>query len=109
MYLDGLEDAYEPGRLMGSFAEETAKSYQFTRQAMDEFAIGSLTRAKAASQNRAPSPAGIVPFRSGDPQGLHPHRHRRAARQGRPGQDPDPETGLCQGWGDHRGQLKLDQ
>jgi acetyl-CoA C-acetyltransferase len=36
MYLDGLEDAYEPGRLMGSFAEETAKQYQFTREAMDE-------------------------------------------------------------------------
>ncbi|HET6969911.1 MAG TPA: acetyl-CoA C-acyltransferase [Phenylobacterium sp.] len=48
MYLDGLEDAYEPGRLMGSFAEETAKSYQFTREAMDEYAIGSLAKAKAA-------------------------------------------------------------
>jgi acetyl-CoA C-acetyltransferase len=48
MYLDGLEDAYEPGRLMGSFAEETARQYQFTRQAMDEFAISSLQRAKAA-------------------------------------------------------------
>src|SRR3546814_19118211 len=36
MYLDGLEDAYEPGRLMGSFAEETAKQYQFTREAQDE-------------------------------------------------------------------------
>ena len=53
MYLDGLEDAYEPGRLMGSFAEETAKSYQFTRQDMDAFAISSLTRAKAASETGA--------------------------------------------------------
>jgi acetyl-CoA C-acetyltransferase len=53
MYLDGLEDAYEPGRLMGSFAEETARQYQFTRQAMDEFAIGSLTRAKAATESGA--------------------------------------------------------
>ena len=35
MYLDGLEDAYEPGRLMGSFAEETARAYQFTRDDMD--------------------------------------------------------------------------
>ncbi|HKP77961.1 MAG TPA: acetyl-CoA C-acyltransferase [Phenylobacterium sp.] len=49
MYLDGLEDAYEPGRLMGSFAEETAKAYQFTREAQDEYAIGSLTKAKAAT------------------------------------------------------------
>ncbi|THD81340.1 MAG: acetyl-CoA C-acyltransferase [Phenylobacterium sp.] len=53
MYLDGLEDAYEPGRLMGSFAEETAKHYQFTRQAMDDYAIGSLTRAKAATASGA--------------------------------------------------------
>jgi acetyl-CoA C-acetyltransferase len=53
MYLDGLEDAYEPGRLMGSFAEETAKHYQFTREAMDEYAIGSLARAKAAVESGA--------------------------------------------------------
>ena len=53
MYLDGLEDAYEPGRLMGSFAEETAKQYQFTREAMDEFAIRSLTIAKAATASGA--------------------------------------------------------
>ena len=53
MYLDGLEDAYEPGRLMGSFAEETARAYQFTREAMDEYAIGSLARAKAAVESGA--------------------------------------------------------
>jgi len=53
MYLDGLEDAYEPGRLMGSFAEETAKSYQFTREAQDEYAIGSLTKARAATETGA--------------------------------------------------------
>ncbi len=53
MYLDGLEDAYEPGRLMGSFAEETARQYQFTREAQDEYAIGSLTRAREATLNGA--------------------------------------------------------
>jgi acetyl-CoA C-acetyltransferase len=53
MYLDGLEDAYEPGRLMGSFAEETAQEYQFTRQAQDEFAIQSLQRAQKAQQSGA--------------------------------------------------------
>lgn len=53
MYLDGLEDAYEPGRLMGSFAEETAKAYQFTREAMDAYAIGSLERARAAIESGA--------------------------------------------------------
>ena len=53
MYLDGLEDAYEPGRLMGSFAEETAQEYQFTRAAQDEFAIQSLRRAQKAQQSGA--------------------------------------------------------
>ena len=48
MYLDGLEDAYDPGRLMGSFAEESAREYQFTREAQDAFAIASLGRAQAA-------------------------------------------------------------
>jgi len=51
MYLDGLEDAYEPGRLMGSFAEESAAAYQFTRDAMDAYAIESLSRARRAVEN----------------------------------------------------------
>ena len=53
MYLDGLEDAYEPGRLMGSFAEESAADYQFTRGEQDAFAIASLERAKAAQTSGA--------------------------------------------------------
>ncbi|RYD55493.1 MAG: acetyl-CoA C-acyltransferase [Sphingomonadales bacterium] len=53
MYLDGLEDAYEPGRLMGSFAEETAQQYQFTREAQDAFAIASLERAQKAQKSGA--------------------------------------------------------
>jgi acetyl-CoA C-acetyltransferase len=53
MYLDGLEDAYEPGRLMGAFAEDTAREYQFTRKAQDEFAVGSLTNAKQAVESGA--------------------------------------------------------
>jgi acetyl-CoA C-acetyltransferase len=48
MMLDGLEDAYEPGKAMGVFAEETAREYQFTREAQDAFAIESLRRANAA-------------------------------------------------------------
>ena len=48
MFLDGLEDAYEQGRLMGSFAEESARDYQFTREAQDDYAIASLTRAQKA-------------------------------------------------------------
>jgi acetyl-CoA C-acetyltransferase len=48
MFLDGLEDAYEPGRAMGSFAEEAATEYQLTRAAQDDYALQSLSRAKAA-------------------------------------------------------------
>ena len=51
MFLDGLEDAYEKGRLMGTFAEECAGSYDFTREAQDKFAIESLTRAKRANED----------------------------------------------------------
>ncbi|MEN9933249.1 MAG: hypothetical protein RIS17_1822 [Pseudomonadota bacterium] len=61
MYLDGLEDAYDPGRLMGSFAEESARDYQFTRAAQDEFAIASLSRAQAAIAGGAFA-AEIVPI-----------------------------------------------
>jgi len=48
MFFDGLEDAYQKGRLMGTFAEECAESYGFTRAAQDEFAIRSTTRAQQA-------------------------------------------------------------
>ena len=48
MFLDGLEDAYDKGRLMGTFAEDCAESYQFTREAQDAFAIASLERAQRA-------------------------------------------------------------
>ncbi len=51
MFLDGLEDAYEKGRLMGSFAEDCAGQYAFSRAAQDEFAIASTTRAQDAIQN----------------------------------------------------------
>jgi acetyl-CoA C-acetyltransferase len=53
MYLDGLEDAYEPGKLMGAFAEDAARNYQFGREAMDAYAIESLRRAKAAAEGGA--------------------------------------------------------
>ena len=51
MFIDGLEDAYQKGTLMGSFAEDTAQAYQFTREAQDAFAIESLTRAKRAIED----------------------------------------------------------
>ncbi|MGJ0396011.1 MAG: acetyl-CoA C-acyltransferase [Methylocystis sp.] len=51
MFLDGLEDAYEKGRLMGSFAEDCATQYQFTREMQDEYAATSLMRAQRAAAN----------------------------------------------------------
>ncbi len=51
MFMDGLEDAYDEGRLMGTFAEDTAEHYQFTREAQDNYAIESLTRAKKAVED----------------------------------------------------------
>ena len=51
MFLDGLEDAYDKGRLMGTFAEDTAEHYQFTREAQDDFAIRSLKRAQRATED----------------------------------------------------------
>jgi len=51
MFLDGLEDAYDKGRLMGTFAEDCAQSFAFTREAQDEFALSSLSRALAANRD----------------------------------------------------------
>jgi acetyl-CoA C-acetyltransferase len=51
MFLDGLEDAYDRGKLMGTFAEDTAAKYQFSREAQDRYAITSLKRAQDAINN----------------------------------------------------------
>ena len=53
MFLDGLEDAYDTGRLMGSFAEDCADRYGFSREAQDNFALSSLSRVRAAQQSGA--------------------------------------------------------
>jgi acetyl-CoA C-acetyltransferase len=53
MMLDGLEDAYDAGRAMGTFAEDTAREYQFTREVQDDYAIESLSRALAAQKSGA--------------------------------------------------------
>jgi acetyl-CoA C-acetyltransferase len=69
MFFDGLEDAYQKGRLMGTFAEECAEKYGFTRAAQDEFAIGSTTRAQKAIQDGSFAweiAAVTVPGRKGD-------------------------------------------
>ncbi|MBS7699618.1 MULTISPECIES: acetyl-CoA C-acyltransferase [unclassified Chelatococcus] len=69
MFLDGLEDAYDKGRLMGSFAEDTAQHYQFTREMQDRYALTSLERANRAiadgefSSEIVPVPAGVDAIR----------------------------------------------
>lgn len=69
MFLDGLEDAYDKGRLMGTFAEDCAEHYQFTREAQDEYALKSLSNALEAQVNgafaREIAPV-TVPSRSGE-------------------------------------------
>ncbi len=62
MFLDGLEDAYDKGRLMGTFAEDCAQSYAFAREAQDEFALTSLARAQKASADGSFA-AEIVPLK----------------------------------------------
>ena len=56
MFLDGLEDAYDRGRLMGTFAEDCAAKYRFSREAQDRYAITSLTRAQDAIRNDSFAP-----------------------------------------------------
>ena len=53
MFLDGLEDAYDKGRLMGTFAEDCAEKFQFTREAQDDYALASLSRALDAQRSGA--------------------------------------------------------
>ena len=53
MFFDGLEDAYDKGKLMGVFAEDCASKYSFTREEQDKFAVASLERAQAASKTGA--------------------------------------------------------
>jgi len=53
LFLDGLEDAYEPGRLMGTFAEDCAEKYQFTREAQDDFALNSLENSLSSQKSGA--------------------------------------------------------
>jgi acetyl-CoA C-acetyltransferase len=60
MFLDGLEDAYDPGRLMGTFADDTARALQFTREMQDAWALASLDRARAADFAAEIAPVGDV-------------------------------------------------
>ncbi len=86
MFYDGLEDAYEKGRLMGTFAEECAASFDFTREAQDAFAVESL-QAREARERRRLVRVGNRAGQGGEPQGRRDHRSRRTAVQGEPRKD----------------------
>jgi acetyl-CoA C-acetyltransferase len=92
MAMDGLEDAYQRGKAMGVFAEQCVAKYDFSREAMDQFAITSLARAKAANENGSfeweIAPV-TLPARPATPcsQG-------RVALQGQAREDPQPEARL---------------
>jgi len=92
MFLDGLEDAYDKGKLMGVFAENTADKYGFTREQQDEFA---LCRRNYRGRDK-------------DAQGRDYGRYRRTAVQCKYRQDPEPAPRLPFRWHRHRGEFELD-
>ena len=87
MFLDGLEDAYEEGRAMGTFAQETANDYQMTREEMDEYSIESLRRANAAIDSDAFADE-VVPVTFSTRKGEVTVEHDEQPGKGRPDKIP---------------------
>ena len=107
MFFDGLEDAYESGRLMGSFAEESATEYQFTRAAQDDYAIASLTPRPEGAQNsgafdREISRRREIAGRKGADDGQEGTSAPRKGRREQP--DPHAEAAFAKARPDHRRQ-----
>ena len=87
MFLDGLEDAYEPGRAMGTFAQDTANAYQMTRDEMDAYTIESLARANRAIASGAFADE-VVPVTVSTRAGDVVVEHDEAPSKGRPDKIP---------------------
>ena len=87
MFLDGLEDAYEEGRAMGTFAQETANEYQLTREEMDDYSIESLRRANAAIESGA-FDGEVVPVTIVTRKGETTVEHDEAPGKGNPDKIP---------------------
>ncbi|KZX88520.1 acetyl-CoA acetyltransferase [Erythrobacter sp. HI0037] len=87
MFLDGLEDAYEEGRAMGTFAQDTANEYQLTREQMDEYSIESLRRANAAIDSGAFADE-VVPVTVSTRKGDVTVEHDEQPGKGRPDKIP---------------------
>jgi acetyl-CoA C-acetyltransferase len=107
MFLDGLEDAYEKGRLMGTFAEDCAGSFGFTREAQDAFALTSLSRALAAN-NDGTFAWEVAPVTVAGRKGRRRHRQGRAAGEGVAGEGAAAEACVPQGRHGDRRKLELD-
>jgi acetyl-CoA acetyltransferase len=103
MAMDGLEDAYERGKAMGVFAEQCVDKYGFTREAQDQFAIASTTRAKAANEDGS-FDWEMAPGHAARQGRRHGGQVRRAALQGQARQDPGPEARVQEGRHHHRRQ-----
>ncbi|GMM94453.1 thiolase family protein [Qipengyuania sp. MTN3-11] len=87
MFLDGLEDAYEEGRAMGTFAQETANDYQMTREEMDAYSIESLRRANAAIESGAFADE-VVPVSFSTRAGEQTVEHDEQPGRGKPDKIP---------------------
>ena len=87
MFLDGLEDAYEEGRAMGTFAQDTANDYQMTREEMDDYSIESLRRANAAIEGGAFADE-VVPVTVKTRKGETVVEHDEQPGRGRPDKIP---------------------
>lgn len=87
MFLDGLEDAYEEGRAMGTFAQDTANEYQLTREQMDEYSIESLRRANAAIEGGAFADE-VIPVSFSTRKGDVTIEHDEQPGKGRPDKIP---------------------
>ena len=107
MFLDGLEDAYDKGRLMGTFAEDCAQEYQFTREAQDAYALTSLERANRAMREGAFA-GEIVAGEDQVRQDRDERCRRRAAAEGAARQNPDAAPRLPRRRHRHRRQFQLD-
>src|SRR5258708_3410153 len=103
MFYDGLEDAYDKGRLMGTFAEDCAQKYAFSRQAQDEFAIASLQRAQKANKEGwfawETTPLALKPVGAERAEGedRRPRRDQRGLRGGGDGGDEGAGPAARQG------------
>ncbi len=107
MFLDGLEDAYDKGRLMGTFAEDCATKYAFTREAQDEFALASLSRALAAN-NDGTFAWEIAPVTVQGRKGDVVIDKDEQPAKAKPEKIPTLQAGVPQGRHGDRGELELD-